>query len=42
MSIEILNVAKIFICFVVICFEICIFDILNTIERDCDWRSTQL
>lgn len=32
MSIEILNVAKIFICLVVICFEICIFDILNTIQ----------
>ena len=33
MSIEILNVAKIFICLVVICFEICIFDILNTIRK---------
>lgn len=32
MSIEILNVAKIFICLVVICFEIRIFDILNTIH----------
>ena len=30
MSIEILNVAKIFICLVVIYFEINIFDILNT------------
>lgn len=32
MSIEILNVAKIFICLFVICFEICIFDILNTMS----------